>query len=97
MDDVELARVCAGRWGDHCAVRRRATRSSDRQRSGGVAALDLTLFFVFEVGFVWACMLFAEPVLQALAWPAILAGNLLAAVAMIAMLWRRHGGMTIEP
>lgn len=55
------------------------------------------LFFVFEVGFVWACMLFAEPVLQALAWPAILAGNLLAAVAMIAMLWRHHGGMTIEP
>jgi hypothetical protein len=58
----------------------------------------IVLFFcVFEVGFLWACMMFAEPVLQALAWPAIVAGNLLAAMAKAATLRRRHRTLAIEP
>ncbi len=57
----------------------------------------LLLFFVFEVGFLYACMLFAEPVLQALAWPAIVAGNMLAALAMVATFWRRHRDLAIQP
>jgi len=57
----------------------------------------LLLFFVFESGFVGACMLFAEPVLQALAWPTIVAGNLLAAAAMAAVFWRGHRSLSIEP
>jgi hypothetical protein len=57
----------------------------------------LLLFLVFEFGFVGACMLFAEPVLHALAWPAIVAGNLLAAIAMAATFWRHHKDITIEP
>jgi hypothetical protein len=57
----------------------------------------LLLFFVFEFGFVGACMLFAEPVLEALAWPAIVVGNLLAAVAMAATFWRGHRRLSIQP
>jgi hypothetical protein len=57
----------------------------------------LLLFFVFEFGFVGACMVFAEPVLQALAWPAVVVGNLLAAVVMAATFWRGHRGLTIQP
>ncbi len=57
----------------------------------------LLFFFVFEFGFVGACMIFAEPVLEALAWPAIVFGNLLAAVAMAAVFWRGHRRLTIEP
>jgi hypothetical protein len=57
----------------------------------------LLLFFVFEFGFVGACMLFAAPVLDALAWPAIVVGNLLAAIAMAATFWRGHRGLRIQP
>jgi hypothetical protein len=57
----------------------------------------LLLFVVFEFGFLLAAMLFAEPVLRVLTWPAVLAGNLLAAVVMGAYLWRRHPGLTIWP
>jgi len=52
---------------------------------------------VFEAGFIAACILFAEPVLHELTMPAILVGNLLAAAAMGAVLWRSHRLMTIEP
>jgi hypothetical protein len=55
------------------------------------------LFVVFEFGFVGAAMVFAEPVLHALAWPAVLVGNLLAAGAMATYLWRRHRTLTIRP
>jgi hypothetical protein len=62
------------------------------------AAFGILLFFaVFEFGFLVLAMLFAEPVLSALSWPAILVGNLLAAVAMGAYLWRRHPNLTILP
>jgi hypothetical protein len=57
----------------------------------------LLLFAIFESGFVVACMLFAAPVLEALAWPEVVAGNLLAALAMGAVFWRRHRGLVVEP
>jgi hypothetical protein len=57
----------------------------------------LLLFVVFEFGFVGAAFIFAEPVLHALTWPAILIGNLLAAAAMAGYFWRRHPNLTIEP
>ena len=58
----------------------------------------IVLFAVFfEFGFLLACMVFAEPVLQALTWPEILVGNLLAAGAMTAVFWRRHPRLTIFP
>ena len=57
----------------------------------------LLLFFIFEAGFMAACMLFAEPVLQALTWPAIAVGNLLAALTMGAVFWRAHRSLTVQP
>lgn len=57
----------------------------------------LLLFFIFEFGFVGACTLFATPVLEALTWPAIVVGNLLAAIAMAAVFWRGHRGIAIQP
>jgi hypothetical protein len=36
-------------------------------------------------------------VLRALAWPAVLLGNLLAAAAMVGYFWRRHPNLTIRP
>src|SRR5438132_13476469 len=44
---------------------------------GGVA-----LFVVFEFAFVLVSLAFAEPILHALAWQAVLVGNLLAAAAV---------------
>jgi hypothetical protein len=52
---------------------------------------------IFIYGFIGVCMVFAEPVLHALTWPAILVGNLLAVVAMTAVLYRHHKGLRIEP
>ena len=58
----------------------------------------ILLFFVFfELGFVAAASVFAESVLHALAWPAILFGNLLAAASMAFYFWRRHPNLTIRP
>ncbi len=57
----------------------------------------LLLFVVFEFGFLVGAMVFAEPVLHALAWPAILVGNLLAAAAMAGYFWHRHPHLTIIP
>jgi hypothetical protein len=57
----------------------------------------LLLFVVFMFGFLVVAMVFAEAVLSALAWPAILLGNLLAAAAMAAYFWRRHPNLTIRP
>jgi hypothetical protein len=55
------------------------------------------LFVVVQCGFFVACMLFAEPVLHALAWPAVLVGNLLAAAVMVASFRRAHPRLTISP
>jgi hypothetical protein len=58
----------------------------------------IVLFFViFEFGFVAAAFLFAEPILHALTWPAVLMGNLLAAAAMGLYFWRHHLNLSIEP
>lgn len=57
----------------------------------------LLFFVVFEFGFVFVAFLFAEAVLHALAWPAVLAGNLLAAASMAAYFWRRHPHLKIGP
>ena len=56
------------------------------------------LCFVLSIGgFVGGAMMFAEPVLHALAWKSVLVGNLLAAIAMGGYLWRRHAHMVIYP
>ena len=58
----------------------------------------LILFFVFLLcGFLFVAMLFAEDVLRALAWPAILVGNLLAVAAMALYLRPRHPGVLMLP
>lgn len=58
----------------------------------------VVLFFViFEFGFMTLLMVYAQDVLQALAWEKVLAGNILAAVAMAVYLWRRHPSLRIEP
>jgi hypothetical protein len=57
----------------------------------------LLLFVIFEFGFVAAAMVFAEPILRALAWPAVLVGNLLAAAAMALYFWRHHPKLRISP
>jgi len=55
------------------------------------------LFVFFEFGFIAAAMLFAAPVLHALAWPAILVANLLAAAAMGGYFWLRHPNLSVQP
>jgi len=58
----------------------------------------IVLFFaVFEFGFLLVSMVFAEGVLQRLAWPAVVVGNLLAAVGMGVVLWRGHRQLDIRP
>jgi hypothetical protein len=57
----------------------------------------LLLFVIFEFGFVGAGLVLAEPILEALAWPTVLVGNLLAAVAMTAYFWRHHSKLRISP
>jgi hypothetical protein len=57
----------------------------------------LLLFVVFEFGFVLVSQMMAESVLDALAWPAVLVGNLLAAAVMATVLWRRHPQLAILP
>jgi hypothetical protein len=57
----------------------------------------LLFFVIFEFGFVGAAFLFAEPILHALTWPAVLMGNLLAAAAMGLYFWRHHLNLSIKP
>lgn len=57
----------------------------------------ILLLVIFMFGFIAVTMAFAEPVLRALAWPAILAGNVLAAAAMSVYFWRRHPNLNILP
>ncbi len=76
-------------------VAARLLRVAERQPNAGFGIL--LLFVVFEFGFVAAALIFAAPVLHALTWPAILVGNLLAALAMGAYFWRRHPDLRIVP
>ncbi len=57
----------------------------------------LLLFVIFAFGFVGLAFLFAEPILHALTWSAVLMGNLLAAAAMGLYFWRHHLNLSIEP
>lgn len=57
----------------------------------------LLLFVVFEFGFVAGSMAFAEVVLRALAWQAVLVGNLLAAASMAGYFRWRHPNLTVNP
>ncbi len=57
----------------------------------------LLLFVILDYGFLVGAMLFAEPILHAFAWPAILVGNLLAAAAMATYFWWQHPNLTIRP
>ena len=57
----------------------------------------LMLFVFFEFGFVVAAMFFAEPILRALAWPAVLVASLLAAAAMGGYFWLRHPNLRVQP
>src|SRR5205085_83694 len=59
--------------------------------AGICGAAAITVWFLGED------MMFAEPVLHALAWQSVLVGNLFAAVAMGGYLWRRHPHMVIYP
>jgi hypothetical protein len=56
------------------------------------------LFLVLTTaGLVGGAMLCAEPVLQGLAWPAVLLGHLGAVGAMGGSLWRQHAPLVIYP
>src|SRR5262249_59492942 len=57
----------------------------------------LLFFVVLEFGFIGVSLIFAQEVLQALAWPAILVGNMLAAATMAWYFWHRHRQLTIWP
>jgi hypothetical protein len=57
----------------------------------------LLFFVIFEFGFIAAAVIFAEPVLHALAWPRVLLGNLLGAAAMGLYFWRHHLYLSIRP
>lgn len=57
----------------------------------------ILLFVIFEFGFLIAATAVAQPVLHALAWPAVLVGNVLAALVMAVYFWRHHPHLTIEP
>lgn len=58
----------------------------------------LILFFVFFLcGFLFVVMVLEEDVLRALAWPAILGGNLLAVLAMALYFKPRHPNVRMRP
>jgi hypothetical protein len=54
-------------------------------------------FVLATAGLVGGAMLFAEPVLHGLAWPAVGLGHLGAVGAMGGSLWRRHAPLVIYP
>jgi hypothetical protein len=70
-------------------------RLAERDPNFGFGILLFLVVFMF--GFIGVSMVFAEEVLHALAWPAILIGNLLAAGVMAWYFWRRHPQLTIWP
>jgi hypothetical protein len=57
----------------------------------------LLFFVIFEFGFAVSALVFAEPILHALAWPAVLMGNFLAAAVMGLYFWRHHPNLSIRP
>lgn len=67
------------------------------ERTPNLGFAVVILLVVFEFGFIATTMMFAEPVLHELTWPAILVGNLLAAAVMVIYLWHWHPNLKIEP
>ena len=67
------------------------------ERNPNIGFGILLLFVVFEAGFTVAAMVFASPVLRALAWPSIFVANLLAAAAMGGYFWLRHPHLRVRP
>ena len=67
------------------------------ERQANVGFGILMLFVFFEFGFIVGAMFFAEPILHALAWPAVLVANLLAAAAMGGYFWLRHPNLRVRP
>jgi hypothetical protein len=70
-------------------------RLAERDPNFGFGILLFLVVFMF--GFIGVSLVFAEEVLHALAWPAILIGNLLAAGAMAWYFWRQHPQLAIWP
>lgn len=68
---------------------------AERNPSAGFGIL--LLFVVFEFGFMVAAMVLAAPVLQALTWPSVFVGNLLAATAMAAYFHLAHPRLKVSP
>jgi hypothetical protein len=68
---------------------------AERRPSAGFGIL--MLFVLFEFGFIAVAMLFAQPVLRALAWPAIVVANLLAAATMGGYFRLRHPNLSVQP
>lgn len=77
------------------AVVARLLAFAELNPNAGFGVLLLTV--LLEFGFVAAAFVFAQPVLHALAWPAIFVGNLLAAISMAAYFRQRHPALTIQP
>ena len=73
----------------------RLLAGAERQPNLGFGILMLFVFF--EFGFIVAAMVFAEPILRALAWPAVLVANMLAAVTMGGYFWVRHPNLRVQP
>jgi hypothetical protein len=67
------------------------------ERNPSIGFGFLILFVVLEFGFLVVAMIFAAPVLRALAWPAVVVANLLAAMAMAAYFRLRHPNLIIRP
>jgi hypothetical protein len=67
------------------------------ERDPNIAFGVVLLFVFFESAYLAAAMFFAQPLLHAVAWPTVVVGNLLAAVAMAMVLWHRHPTLRIWP
>jgi hypothetical protein len=81
-----------------CAIGGLAAKLLDLAERNVNAGFGIVLLFViFEFGFVGAALVFAEPILRALAWPSVLVGNLMAAAVMAVYFWRHHPSMKISP
>jgi hypothetical protein len=68
---------------------------AERNATFGFGIMMLLVFFQF--GFVVASLLFAAPVLKALAWPLIFGANMLATAVMALYFWRRHPRLEMSP
>ncbi|HEX9455333.1 MAG TPA: hypothetical protein VGA27_13255 [Candidatus Binatia bacterium] len=81
-----------------CLIGGLAAKLLDLAERNFELGFGVVLFLViFEFGFVAAAFVFAEPILHLLAWPLVLAGNLLAAVSMTIYFWRHHASLSISP